>query len=165
MSDNVQPEEDAKFYEIVPKGLADDMKAYVDRPHEWNGLTSGGLPAFLAGADYVRTFNDYRYLSELEIKVQLARPAIVYIFFDHRVPPPDWLKRQFEATGIDIGLDEGPSPGEPKRTVAVGGGQSIDNIFSVWRRVCPQAEELEFGPMGNKTGARAMYGIAVTPLE
>ncbi len=86
VSDNVQPSDSTSYYAIVPNGLTEDVKAYVDRPHEWNGVTVNGLPEFLIGADYVRTFNDYKYSNELEIKVELARPANLYVFFDQRVP-------------------------------------------------------------------------------
>ena len=67
----------------------------------------------MRGADYVKTFNDYRYINEFEMVVELSRPANLYIFFDKRVPAPDWLESQFENTGIEIGLDEGPWPDFP----------------------------------------------------
>ena len=144
----------------------DDSLAYVDRPHEWNGMTTDGLPEFLQHADYIRTFNETRYFSKLEIVVELARPAMVYIFFDNRVTPPDWLMEQFEKTDVEIGLDEGPwEPGDLKHTVAVGGGQSIDTVFHVWRRHCAKGEILTFGPLGQKLADCAMYGIAAKPLD
>jgi hypothetical protein len=112
------------------------------------------------------TRNDYRYLNEFEMIIELARPAVVYVFFDHRVPPPRWLTEQFENMGVDIGLDEGPwDDNDTKHTVAVGGGQSIDNVFSVWRRRCEKPETLKLGSMGTKPGARAMYGVAAAPLD
>ena len=58
ISDNIKPLESSKYYQITPHGFVEDAQAYVDRPHEWNGLTSAGLPEFLQHADYVRTFND-----------------------------------------------------------------------------------------------------------
>ena len=169
ISDNIKPLESSKYYQITPRGLVEDAQAYVDRPHEWNGLTSAGLPEFLQHADYVRTFNDYKYLNELRIVVELSRPAIVYIFFDNRVPKPKWLTDQFENTGAAIGLDEGPwpeiDPTDPKLHTAVGPGNSVDRKFSVWRRRCDTAETLVLGSMGEAPGARAIYGIAATPLD
>ena len=38
-------------YQITVHGLADDVFAYADHPHQWNGLTAAGLPEFLHGAD------------------------------------------------------------------------------------------------------------------
>jgi hypothetical protein len=154
------------FCQVSPGGLQEDALAYVDhRPHQWNGLTAAGLPKFLLGADYCRTFNDYRYLSDLEIVVKLAYPANLYVFFDDRVPTPNWLPERFENTGVKIGLDEGPDEGIPDHRTAVGPGNSIDNVFTVWRRRCKRGEVVKIGAMGTRADARAMYGIAAKALE
>jgi hypothetical protein len=165
--DNIPPTGGAKYfyYQITTGGLEDDARAYVDgHPHQWNGLTAKGLPKFLNGADYARTFNDYRYIRDLEIVVELAGPANLYVLFDDRVPTPDWLLERFEDTGVNIGLDEGPWEGIPDHRTAVGSGKSIDNVFSVWRRRCAGAELVTLGAVGDSSEARAMYGIAATPL-
>ncbi len=164
--DNIPTVESPTYYQITPHGLQDDCRAYVDCEHQWNGLTSEGLPDFLMGADYVRTCNDYRYMNDLEITVELAQPATVYVFFDRRVKPPAWLMDQFENTGMDIGLDEGPWwKGDTKHTLGVGGGQSIDRVFTVWQRRCDMPETITLGAMGTMKGGRAMYGIAAKPLD
>jgi ferric-dicitrate binding protein FerR (iron transport regulator) len=190
--DNIPPSDGSKYfyYQITPGGLDDDARAYVGRhPHQWNGLTAAGLPEFLRGADYARTFNDYRYILDFEIVVDLAGPADLYVFFDDRVETPDWLKKNFEDTGVNIGLDEGPwllHADELKQvdlqkvreldvhTTATGGGSSIDNIFSVWRRRCVDGGTISLGHSGDwgndrigfaGKGGRSMYGIAATPLE
>lgn len=152
-------------FQIAFQGLKDDAFAYADHPHQWNGLSAEGLPALLQGADLVRTFNDYRYMPDLEMVVTLRKPANLYIFFDDRVPTPDWLASQFEDTGVDIGLDEGKHELTPDFEVAVGGGNSIDRICSVWRRRCGDLAPIRLGPVGPTSEARAMYGIAATPLE
>jgi hypothetical protein len=154
------------FCQVTPRGLQEDALAYVDRrPHQWNGLTAAGLPEFLLGADYCRTFNDYRYMSYFEIAVKLACPANLYVFIDDRVPTPDWLVERFENTGVKIGLDEGPDEGIPDHRTAVGPGNSIDNVFTVWRRRCERDEVVKIGGMETRADARAMYGIAATPIE
>jgi hypothetical protein len=166
--DNVPPSDGSKYfyYQITKDGLADDAPAYVDRhPHQWNGLTPAGLPTFLRGADYTRTFNDYRYKKVFEMVVELAEPADLYVFFDDRVPTPSWLLERFEDTGINIGLDEGPWEGIPDHRTAIGAGNSIDNVFSVWRRRCEKPEAVTLGAVGDTSEARAMYGIAAVPLE
>jgi hypothetical protein len=177
-------------YQTTFEGLHEDALAYSDNPnHQWNGLTAEGLPAFLLGADYVKTFNDYRYIDYFKLEVELAQPANLYVFFDDRVDPPDWLKEGFEDTGVNIGLDEGPwllKAGELQdvdrqeyrewdvNTTAVGGGNSVDNIFSVWRRRCVDGGVVTLGDAGKRgtdgigiggKGGRAMYGIAATPLD
>jgi hypothetical protein len=164
--DNIPSAEVPTYYQITHRGLVEDCQAYVDRhPHQWNGLTGEGLPEFLKGADYVGTRNDYRYINEFSMTVELARPAMLYILFDDRVGAPDWLKEQFEDTGVDVGLDEGPAmPGTMHLTNAVGPGQSIDNVFSVWQRRCDRPGSVRLGAMGPQPGARAMYGIAGKPL-
>jgi hypothetical protein len=196
VSDNIHSGTGGKTfacYQTTFEGLREDAIAYSDNPHhQWNGLTSDGLPDFLIGADYIQTFNDYRYMQFFEMKVELARPANLYVFFDDRVETPDWLKENFEDTGVDIGVDEGPwllDPDELKQlgqadvqktreadvhTTAAGGGNSIDNVFSVWRRRCPNGGTISLGhggDLGNDRigfagkGGRSMYGIAATPLD
>jgi hypothetical protein len=152
-------------FQITNQGVKDDAFAYADHPHQWNGLTAAGLPQFLRGAEYVQTFNDYRYMRYLQIVVELARPANLYVFFDDRSPTPDWLDEQFVDTGVNIGLDEGPDTGIPDHVVAVGGGQSIDNVFSVWKRRCEGPSRVVLGGMIAGSEARAMYGIAATSLD
>lgn len=167
--DNIKPADSAKFYQITPHGLVEDAPAYVDRRHQWNGVTAEGLPDFLRGADYVRTFNDYKYHAELEIELELSEPADVYIFSDDRVVTPKWLTTQFENTGFKIGLDEGPwpeiNPNDPNLSTDIGAGNSIDNVFTVWRRRCERPETLILGAIGEPVEACAIYGIAAKPLE
>jgi ferric-dicitrate binding protein FerR (iron transport regulator) len=173
VSDNV-PSSDGSRYPIAFGGLEDDVFAYVDHRHQWNGLTTAGLPEFLRGADYVRTFNDYRYKHDFRMQIKFSGPATLYVFFDNRVPVlPSWLKQGFEDTGVDIGQDEGPWPPHeqalrpdlPMKVNAEGGGQSIDSSFSVWRRRCKDGESVTLGPVGASSEARSMYGVAATQLE
>jgi len=167
--DNIPPKDGTDYFyfcQITPGGMQEDALAYTDhRPHQWNGLTRAGMPEFLLGADCCRTFNDYRYMSDFQIVVKMARPAYLYIFFDDRVPTPDWLPERFENTGEKIGLDEGPDEGIPHHRTAVGPGNSIDNVFTVWRRRCDADEVVKIGAMGTRADARAMYGIAAKAIE
>jgi hypothetical protein len=191
VSDNIHSGEAGKkfaCYQTTFEGLQEDALAYSDNPHhQWNGLTADGLPSFLRGADYIKTFNDYRYIEIFELKVELAQPANLYVFFDDRVDLPDWLTANFEDTGVDIGLDEGPwllqadevvQDEEFRKvdvnTTSIGGGNSIDNVFSVWRRRCVDGGTISLGNAGvwgddrigiGGKGGRAMYGIAATPLD
>ena len=173
--DNIPPADNSEYfcYQISYHGLDEDVFAYVDDPHQWNGLDESGLPQFLRGADFVKTFNDYRYKNDFQMTVLLSQSANLYVFFDDRVPPPNWLTEQFVDTGIDIGLDEGPwnardqirRPDLPVFQNGIGPGQSIDNTFSVWHRRCEDTAPMVLGNMGEEVQARAMYGIAATPLE
>ena len=180
VSDNIHGGDAGKVfacYQTTFEGLHEDALAFSDNPHhQWNGLTADGLPDFLLGADYIKTFNHYRYLRYFKMTIEFARPANLYVFADDRIAPPAWLVEQFEDTGVDIGLDEGPwlenIPPEFQKfdvnTTAQGGGNSIDNVFSVWRRRCADGKPVtigDAGELGQESRGRAMYGVAATPLD
>lgn len=149
-----------KYYQIVRRGLNEDVRAYVDRSYEWNGVTAAGMPRFLLGADLVQTFNDDKRLPTLSLTVTLARPAMLYVLLYEHAKPPEWLVRDFTNTGKTIGLDEGP-PDMPNRDLGVGPGKSIDRIFTVWQRRVTAPGDVTLG--GND--GKSMYGIAAVPLE
>ena len=168
VKDNVRDGATNKCYRVVHGGLKDDALAYVDRVHQWNGLTGDGLPRFLVGADYVMPFNEDKRVPQLQVTVLFARAATAFVFYDARVPPPNWLVTNFEDTGVEIGLDEGPSTFLPDWTTASGGGVSIDTHFRVWKRLVKDGESVKIGPRGeDDLGAelsKAMYGIAAAPI-
>ena len=158
-----------KSYRIVHGGLDDDALAFVDRPHEWNGLDESGMPDFLRGCDYVMPFNDDKHAAEdIKVQVDIARPAIVYLFLSDIIAPPNWLRKEFEDTGVNIGLDEGPYYKSTPRTwkVGIGPGKSIDTVFSVWKCEVDKPTTLELGGMRHPDAKRGynMYGIAAKPL-
>jgi hypothetical protein len=166
--DNIVRNDMWKFYEIVPGGLAEEAKAFVDRPHEWNGATSEGLPDYLVDADYVKTFNDDKITPELVIELELEASAEVYVFLDERLTPPTWLMERFSKTGDTIGIDE--STYEQTNPTQLGPGVSIDQTLSVWKFVAEHGGVVFLGPNGNPPPhdpAEAlyvpsnMYGIAV----
>jgi hypothetical protein len=170
--DSVAVTESKNLYEIVPAGFKEDARCYADRPtHEWNGIDEHGLPAYLIGADYVRTFNNYKFLKGVKIKVMLSRPARLFIFLDRRVAPPDWLRRSFHETGDSIGMDEGPfvyrfhGLKQATTELGVGPGQSIDGRFFVWDRVVKKASVVTLGENGGASRETGMYGIAAVELD
>ena len=162
--DNRRAADALKFYEVVPGGLREDTRAYVDRAHEWNGLDADGLPAFLRGADLIRTFNDDKRETDLKVTIELTQAATLYLFIEKK-PPPAWvLEAGFADTGTKIGLDEGPSSNR-ELTTAVGSGKSIDRVLSVWKLEIREPRAVKLGPpRDGPTGAKAMYGIAAQPL-
>ena len=93
------------FYRIVPAGMREDVRAYADLPHQWNGLDASGIPAFLLGADLVQTFNADHVNWFMQMTVIVSRPCVLYVLADRRNPPPAWLREQFSDTGQDIGLE------------------------------------------------------------
>jgi hypothetical protein len=168
VSDNLQKSDTKKFYEIVPGGLGEDTKAYVDTIHEWNGVTADGIPSYLIGADYVKTFNQNSIQKKFGMCVTLARPAKLYVFFDSRSTPPDWLVKDFRNTGDRIGLDATRSRRFRNRTIEVGPGNAIDDQFTIWEREVHEPCKLRLGTnLGTTkiTPGPAMYGVAAVPLE
>jgi hypothetical protein len=127
------------------------------------------LPPFLIGGDYVMTFNDDKVTNQIEIAVEISEPANLYVLIDDRVPPPDWLKRDFADTNWDVGSDEGWE--DKIIDVAMGPGQSIEHVFSVWRRVVAQPATVLLGAISQESpppapdAARSMYGVVVTALQ
>lgn len=165
MRDNLRVGDSAKFYELVEHGMAEDTRAYVDRDHQWNGMDATGLPDFLRDAELVRTFNDDKRDIDLEIVVELASSATLYLFLDKKPPPPWAVPAGFIDTGTKIGLDEGPSANR-SATTSAGPGSSIDRVFSVWKLDVPAAGDVRLGPpRAGATGAKAMYGMAATALR
>jgi FecR protein len=170
ISDNIRSLKTTKYYRVIPHGFCEDCQAYVDRLHEWNGVDGRGLPPFLVGGDYVMTFNDDKIAKDLSIAVTVSQPANVYLLIDDRVPPADWLKRDFVDTGWDVGADEGYLDRDIH--TAKGTGQSIEHVYSVWRRRVTHPDTIVLGALGAELFTkpardveRSMYGIVVTPLR
>jgi ferric-dicitrate binding protein FerR (iron transport regulator) len=163
--DNIRRGESWYYYEIVHGGLREDARAFVDREHEWNGVSKRGIPSFLLGGDYVKTFNDDKLNRQVEIRVTLSRPAALYVLLDKRSPPPDWLREQFFNTGDEIGLDGGGySRYGERKTLAEGAGETIDDVFSIWQRDVP-AGTIKLGAIDVGGEKHNMYGIVAVPLE
>ncbi|HOW73282.1 MAG TPA: hypothetical protein PKY77_22005 [Phycisphaerae bacterium] len=167
--DNIRVSESKQFYEIVAGGLGEDAFCYVDRPEDdWNGVDKRGMPAYLIGADYVKTFCGDQVRQDLKISVTLSRPAKLYVFMDDRVAPPDWLRTGFVDTGDNIGRDNGkmsPLSGMKDYVRDLGAGNSIDHRHSIWMRVVDQAGVVDLGPIWGAVDETAMYGIAAVAIE
>lgn len=165
VSDNLHDRKERRFYRIVRGGLYDDARAFVDRRHEWNGVDAAGTPELIRGADYIMPFNNDKRLKNLEVTVQLARPCELFVFFDNRLDPPEWLESDFRDTGIDIGLDQAQSGYTKNSFTAIGAGNSIDNTFSVWAKAVDGPTSVTLGSVQRpKNTGGNMYGIAAKPL-
>jgi len=170
--DNIERESASwNFYEIVHGGMAEDAKAFVDREaHEWNGVTAAGMPSYLLGGDYVKTFNNDKVRKDIEISVTVAQPCRLFILFDDRIPAPDWLEEGFHNTGDKIGVDEGPymvgnGKWKTEHQPGVGPGVSVDNIDSIWECDILQPGTIRLGGTETPVSAINMYGIVAMPLE
>ncbi len=174
--DNIVREQTMKYYEIVAHDFQEDVLAFVDRDYQWNGVDQSGMPQYLRGGDYVKTFNDDKITRDLRITVTLERPSTLYLLVDDRLESVDWLREQFEDTGDDIGLDEGPhNIPDDLRELATGAGASIDQVHSVWRCRTVGARQITIGrtgpliaPEGRLMGKKArlnMFGIVAVAFE
>lgn len=168
--DNYDRGSSLNYYEIVQNGMREDALAFVDREgHEWNGMDESGIPEYLVGGDYVRTFNNDKSDSSIRLKLSIAAPCKLYVLFDNRLPVTDWLKDGFTDTGDDIGLDNGPyfSSGKwhNKGPVGSGPGQSIDDTFSVWVKTVDAPSVVTLGATESPIPKPNMYGIVAVPIE
>lgn len=164
VSDNIRDPKAASYYQIVLNGLREDSRAYVDRFHEWNGLDEKGIPPFLLGADYVMCFNSDKWKKNFEMTVDVAAPAELFVFFDDRVPVPQWLRQRFIQTEFKIGIDEGYHDGKTPYVTDIGPSRSIDQVYSVWKRVVPEPTQVHLGSLPANILEVSMYGIAAVPL-
>ena len=141
--------------------LAEDVDAFIDRTHEYNGpATMTGIPAELIGADYILTANDDKTAGPgFSVDVTLSSSGFLYLFIDRRVNVAavmPWVAAMgFEATGAEIGIDEGGG--------GTGPGNSLDNFSTVYRSplLLPGTYQLF---EQNDGGGRNMYGIAALAL-
>lgn len=179
--DNNERKDHWSFYQIVVGGMREDAPAYVDRFHEWNGVTPDGMPPYLVGGDYVRVFNEDKAEQDLRIDVTLAEPATLYVLLDNRVAAPAWLAAYFTKTGDVIGVDETPHDTANRfpandEFAQVGAGESIDRVHTVWKKIMPNGGEVTLGPNGmllSREGhdprphyIRAnMYGVVAVPMQ
>ena len=163
--DNLRDPQARNFYRIVPNGLQEDARAFVGQRHEWNGLTSSGIPASLKGADLVQTFINDRLKTALEITITVSRPAVLYVLFDSRYAVPAWLSDGFTDTGDRIGLENAPTL-DSGRSVAKGPAAGNMAPFAVWKRDLPQAGSVTLGAPreASEQPMLWMYGIAARPL-
>lgn len=178
VADDLSSTDTKRYYDIVSEGMREDALAYVDRlEHEWNGLDENGMPSYLIGADYVKTFNDDKHRRGHNITVVLARPARLFVFLDERIAPPHWLTDDFHDTGDRLGMDTGArfSLEEKKsRDIRVqrgaGPGVSIDDTFSIWELVVEEPGPVVLGANGFPKQPQhpywsSMYGIAAVELD
>ncbi|SFI74598.1 FecR domain-containing protein [Planctomicrobium piriforme] len=162
--DNVRDIESLRYYRVRPGAFEEEAPIYVDRGHEYNGVTSEGLPAYLRGAAYLMTFNGDKQLRDLELTVTLSAPADVYVLFDTRAPVPQWLQSEFQKMPEEVGVDE-VSVSEGYERLDEGPGKSIDNRFSVWKKTVDHAGPVTVGAMAAATSYFSMYTIVAVPLE
>ncbi|WP_437202903.1 FecR domain-containing protein [Planctomicrobium sp. SH664] len=160
--DNLRDIDSLKYYRVVPGAFREDARIYVDRLHEFNGMTAAGLPGYLRDADYLMTFNGDRQ-EDLRLLITLSQAADLYVLFDHRLEIPDWLQ-EYQRLPEFIGVDEQTISQGPER-LGIGAGVSVDRKLSIWKKHVDAPGTVALGPVGAITGYSLMYSIVVVPHE
>ena len=91
-------------------------------------------PFYLRGADYVMMFNSDKGEEDFEVQLHLIQPADVFVFWDDRFTPPNWLAGRLSATGDYIGMDECPLYADEQDSISnigVGASESVEFKLSI----------------------------------
>jgi beta-galactosidase len=88
----------------VETGAQNGKKIYVD-----SNARFAGLPAALAGGDFVQAANADKSYSAVDLmEIAVKAGSVVSIAHDDRLPRPSWLTGQFQATGMSLTVDGKP---------------------------------------------------------
>jgi beta-galactosidase len=88
----------------VERDAHDGAKIYADRDFIFNEL-----PAKLHGSDWVQTANADKLYSAVDLlDFSLNVNGVVYVAHDSRLPVPDWLQHQFNATEMSFLINGQP---------------------------------------------------------
>jgi hypothetical protein len=172
VSDNIKRANFYRCYAVIPGGMSEGALASLTRAAhhklKWHALPGQPFPPELMGADVIGTFQYVqRELARTDISLDLARPCSVYLMFDSRATPPEWLRRDFQDTGLRLRSGPwGKSAVEVIDVVPEADGERY-LLHSVWRRNVPAADTVKLGPPGipGERYRYAMYGISVKALE
>lgn len=150
--------------------FGEDVVAYSDRDHQWNGDNSTGLPTFLVGGDYVMTANDARDNNPYQLNVTLAQPAYLYSFRDNRdMDPSDIPAWYSDGVGLDM-IQTWAIVGNDNNGVSDGTngpGVGINDHMTVFMAVDTTSGNslLSSGTyqlLESDTGAHGMYGVVAS---
>lgn len=161
--DNLGEGELHPFYGVVAAGLRAGSLAFTDKPNpRWAPAPGDPLPAWLDGADLVRTYHQFRHRRDYELVLTLREPATVFVLIDPRQPAPGWLTERFTDTGarVPIGPWQQGMKGETGVDVRADGLPYL--TFAVWQAEAAPGE-FRFGPPRDlhRNNLALMYGVAV----
>ncbi len=165
--DNLDDEKLHPFYGVVAGGMRRGALAFTDKPNpRWAPAPEDVLPAWLEDADVIRTYHNFRYVSDYELTLTLRQAATVFILVDARQPVPSWLTERFTATGTRVTV----GPWQPAMLADEGVTQRTDGLpyleFAVWRAEAGPGEFRLGAPRDPKLNTAAlMYGVAVKAVS
>ncbi len=171
VTDNIKKANFYRCYTITPGGMGEGaLASLAHRWHRklcWRALPGQLFPLELKGADVIGTFQGEVIRKPLsDINIELIRPCAVYVLFDSRAEPPEWLRQDFRDTGLRVRCGPWwPDLVEAKKLKPDANGE-LYVVHSVWRKDVPVAATVTLGALAikNEKYPYAMYGIAVKPL-
>jgi hypothetical protein len=162
---------------ISPIPLDEDVLAFNDRNHQYNGFTVPNSLANLGlvGAEYIRPDNDDRASLNYQLTVTLGEAADLYLAIDNRVGDNnnsngpalgpgimEWVANSgFVNTTALIGVDE-------VGTAGVGPGNEIQQFGTLYVKQNVPVGNIVLGPQDDDgtpgySGSRNMYGVLALP--
>jgi hypothetical protein len=171
VTDNIKKANFYRCYTITPGGMGEGaLASLVHRGHRnltWRAMPDQLFPAELEGADVIGTFQRQSIHQPLpDINLELSRPCAVYVLFDSRAEPPEWLRQGFRDTGLRLRSGPWwPDLFETKKIKPDANGELFVE-HSVWRKDVPGSATVTLGAptIVSEKYRYAMYGIAVKPL-
>jgi len=176
VSDNVELPKNRRFYGLVPCGMRDGVRAYRDRKApRWEADPSEDFPEGLLGADLIQTFQTHRLQREFQLQFSISQPSRVYVFYDARYSPPNWLTQDFINTGIQIRSVGWSSTAFMTKGIEPDAWGKIAIPHDIWCRDLVHPGSVRLGPpvlskqdlntTSEYEGVKpSMYGIAVQPI-
>jgi ferric-dicitrate binding protein FerR (iron transport regulator) len=166
VEDNATEPEFLHYLGVVPLGMGAESQPYSDRPNlRWHAMPGDKFPTELESIDLIRTFLADRGDRDLEIRIQVSRPCVVYVIIDDRHTPPQWLDREFLKTNLRIRV--GPWPANSVKDVPADTDGRAFVPCTIWKCHVDRVGSFVLGSpyvKGSK-GQNLMYGIAVAPAE
>jgi hypothetical protein len=162
--------------------FGEDAYAFVDRPHQWNGITVDmPLPSYLVGGEYIMIGNDNRDKLTYRLDISVSEPVLVYLLIDNRMGdaspsdppefgafPTDWVTITWPGTEgytpVMTGLNRIQDPSWPDEVGidgngdGVGPGASIQDYASVYMKT---VEAGTFSVFESNTTGQNIYGVVV----
>jgi hypothetical protein len=171
VTDNIKKANFYRCYTITPRGMGEGaLASLAHRGHRklcWRALPDQLFPLELEGADVIGTFQRQTIRQPLpDINLELSHPCAVYVLFDSRAMPPEWLRQGFHDTGLRLRSGPWwPDLVETKDLKPDANGE-VYVVHSVWRKDVPGAATVTLGApvIVSEKYPYAMYGIAVKPL-
>ncbi len=172
VTDNIKKANFYRCYTIVPGGMTEGALASIARRGHrtvtWQSLPGQPFPSELQGADVIGTFQADITRKEMpDINLELARPCAVYVLFDSRATPPEWLKHDFKDTGLRLRSGSWWPDLVESKTLKPDANGEIYIIHTVWCREVSSAATVTLGTpfIKGERNSFAMYGIVVKPLD